>query len=82
MQQKLVQLAESVWLWPHNPDPDVVQASVGVIVGDNETVLVDAGNSPRVARQIKDELKHVGFPAVSRIMYTHHHWDHLNSPQV
>ena len=76
--KKFTQLAENIWLWPHNPDFNAVQSSVGVIVDKNETVLVDTGNSPNLARKIKGELKRHGFPAVSRIIYTHHHWDHVS----
>jgi glyoxylase-like metal-dependent hydrolase (beta-lactamase superfamily II) len=77
MQHKLIQLAENVWLWPHNPNYNAVQSSVGVIVGEFETVLIDAGNSPYLIRQIVDELKEHNLPAVGRIIYTHHHWDHI-----
>lgn len=76
MQKKLVQLAEHVWLWPHDAGFNAVQSCVGVIVGENETVLVDAGNGPVLARRIQDELRQSGFPPVSRLIYTHHHWDH------
>jgi glyoxylase-like metal-dependent hydrolase (beta-lactamase superfamily II) len=40
-------------------------------------LLVDAGNSPRLARQLKTELVRCNLPPVSRIIYTHHHWDHI-----
>jgi glyoxylase-like metal-dependent hydrolase (beta-lactamase superfamily II) len=76
MRQKLIQLSENVWLWPHNPNFYAVQSCVGIITGENETVLVDAGNSPQFARRIKDELQRSGFPPVHRIIYTHNHWDH------
>jgi glyoxylase-like metal-dependent hydrolase (beta-lactamase superfamily II) len=76
MQQKLTQLTEHVWLWPHNPSYSAVQSSVGVINGETETILVDAGNSPQLAHRIIESLKQSGFPPVSRIIYTHHHWDH------
>lgn len=76
MKQVLTQLAENVWLWPHNPSYTAVQSSVGVIVGKSETVLVDAGNSPQLARRIKAALRGRGFPPLSHIIYTHHHWDH------
>ena len=78
MQHELIQLAENVWLWPHSPDYYAVQSSVGVIVGENETVLIDAGNSPYLVRQIIDGLKERDLPAVGRIIYTHHHWDHIS----
>ncbi len=77
MRQKLSQLAENVWLWPHHSGFNVVQSCVGIIAGENETILVDAGNSPQLARHIKDELRQCGFPSVSQIVYTHHHWDHV-----
>ena len=76
MAQKLTQLTEHVWLWPHNPSYTAVQSSVGVINCGTETILVDAGNSPRLAQRITASLKQSGFPPVSHIIYTHHHWDH------
>ena len=48
-----------------------------MIVSRNESLLVDAGNSPRLARSIKTELARCNLPPVSRIIYTHHHWDHV-----
>ena len=77
MELKLVQLTEHTWLFPHNPDQTAVQSSIGVIVNRNESVLVDAGNGPRLARRIKTELARCNLPSVSRIIYSHHHWDHV-----
>jgi glyoxylase-like metal-dependent hydrolase (beta-lactamase superfamily II) len=76
MQQKLTQLSDDVWLWPHNPSYHAVQSSVGIIHCGTETVLVDAGNSPRLAKEIKSAITKMGFPPISQIIYTHHHWDH------
>jgi glyoxylase-like metal-dependent hydrolase (beta-lactamase superfamily II) len=76
MQSEITQLSEHVWLWPHNPSFTAVQSSVGIITDENETVLVDAGNSPQLARRIKASLRKHGFPPVKLIIYTHHHWDH------
>jgi glyoxylase-like metal-dependent hydrolase (beta-lactamase superfamily II) len=75
---RVIQLAEDIWLWPHDPDPDRVQSSIGIISGRNETVLIDAGNSPTLANQLKDVLQKIGLAPVSRIIYTHHHWDHVS----
>jgi len=76
MQQKLTQLTDYVWLWPHNPSYNAVQSTVGVINCETETVLVDAGNSPQLAQRIIATLDQYRFPPVSHIIYTHHHWDH------
>ena len=77
MELRLTQLAEHVWLLPHHPDPNTVQSSIGVIATQNRSLLVDAGNSPRLARMLKMELARCKLPPVSRIIYTHHHWDHI-----
>lgn len=77
MELNVVQLTEHTWLFPHDPDETAVQSSVGIIVSRNESLLVDAGHSPRLARKLKAELARRNFPPVSRIIYTHHHWDHV-----
>ena len=77
MELTLKPLTEHVWLLPHDPDETAVQSSVGVITSRNESILIDAGNSPRLARKIKTELARNHLPPVSHIIYTHHHWDHI-----
>lgn len=73
----LIQLANGVWLYPHDENPDKVQPNVGIIIGAKHTVLVDAGNSPRLARRILLELDELRAPPVSYVIYTHSHWDHI-----
>jgi glyoxylase-like metal-dependent hydrolase (beta-lactamase superfamily II) len=73
MELKLTQLTEHAWLFPHDPDPNAVQSSIGVITTRNESLLVDAGNSARLVRKLKTELARCNLPPVSRIIYTHHH---------
>ena len=75
--RRLTEIAERIWLWPHHTDPDQLQPCIGVIVGENGTILVDAGSSPNLARQLKEALYSARLPAVSQIIYTHHHWDHI-----
>ena len=78
MEQDLIQLDDHVWYWPHHPDPNTVQPSIGVIVGQRNSILVDVGNSPAQARRVGAALTQVGIPPVSLIIYTHHHWDHIS----
>jgi glyoxylase-like metal-dependent hydrolase (beta-lactamase superfamily II) len=77
MELTLKQLTEHTWLLPHDPDENAVQSCIGVITTQNESVLIDAGNSPRLVRKLKTELIRNDLPHVSRIIYTHHHWDHI-----
>jgi glyoxylase-like metal-dependent hydrolase (beta-lactamase superfamily II) len=77
MELQLTQLTEHVWLLPHHPNPNTIQSSIGVIANRNRSLLVDAGNSPRLARKLKTELVRCNLPPISHIIYTHHHWDHI-----
>ncbi len=77
MTQKLIQITDKVWLWPHHPDPNRVEATVGIITGTRSSILIDAGNSPSVARKILKAMDERGVPPVSQVIYTHHHWDHV-----
>jgi len=74
---KLEQVTDRVWLWPHHRNHKRVESSIGVILGDHETLLVDAGNGPPVAALLQKEMQNKGFPPVTTIVYTHHHWDHV-----
>jgi glyoxylase-like metal-dependent hydrolase (beta-lactamase superfamily II) len=76
MPANLVRVTDSVWLWPHDPEPDRVQASVGIVVGDGSSLLVDAGNSPDLARRIKAAMEAEGLPPAHSLVPTHFHWDH------
>lgn len=77
MSTPLVQISQHVWIWPHHADVDRVQSAVGIIAGEAETVLVDAGNSPQLARKILSSLGTINAPPLTHIIYTHHHWDHV-----
>lgn len=77
MVHQLEQIAENVWIFPCDDDPQVVQPNVGVVLAGDETILVDAGNSPKQARLIQAALNALDAPPVSTIIYTHHHWDRV-----
>jgi glyoxylase-like metal-dependent hydrolase (beta-lactamase superfamily II) len=71
--QELIQLSNNVWIYPFDKG---VQPSVGIITTNSETVLIDSGNSPQKAEEIKTLLRNIEAPPVKYIIYTHHHWDH------
>jgi len=77
----LTQLASQVWVLPPDPDPAQVQPSVGVICTATQTLLVDAGNGDRHARQLAEALRSIDAPPVRFVVYTHHHWDHVFGAQ-
>ncbi len=77
----LHQLANQVWVYPPSAESRAVQPNVGVVIGPDMTILIDAGNSLHHARQIQMALEAQNAPPVRYLIYTHHHWDHcLGAP--
>jgi glyoxylase-like metal-dependent hydrolase (beta-lactamase superfamily II) len=50
---------------------------LGLIVGQNKTVMVDSGNSPHHAMDFKSELKDHALPHPDFVVITHAHCDHI-----
>ncbi|MET0415163.1 MAG: hypothetical protein ABW022_03970 [Actinoplanes sp.] len=46
-------LAGRVWLCPGDPDADAVQAGVAVVADERGSVMIDAGQSPAHAAEIR-----------------------------
>jgi glyoxylase-like metal-dependent hydrolase (beta-lactamase superfamily II) len=76
MFRELIRLSENTWVFPHDENPNTVQPNIGLIKTAKQTVLVDAGNSPRHARQVMAEMVGMDFPVIDTVIYTHSHWDH------
>lgn len=72
MFRNLEQLTSRVYVFPH----DTIQPNIGLIRLPKQTILIDAGNSPRHARQISAAMSGMGFAPIQTIILTHHHWDH------
>ncbi|MEU1838077.1 MBL fold metallo-hydrolase [Micromonospora chersina] len=70
-------LAGRVWLFPGDPDPFAVRPTVAVVADDRGSVLVDAGQSPAHAEEVRAALAAAGLPEPRWLVYTHHHWDHV-----
>ncbi|PSL06791.1 glyoxylase-like metal-dependent hydrolase (beta-lactamase superfamily II) [Haloactinopolyspora alba] len=76
MSTGLQRLTDNVWLWPHDPDPATVRACVGVVAGTSGSIVVDAGQSPAMAREVRAAVDATGLPPARLLVLTHHHWDH------
>lgn len=49
---------------------------LGLVIGDDFCLIVDAGNSPKHANEFKIEIDKICLPPVKFLVLTHHHWDH------
>lgn len=72
-----VPVADDIWIIPRDTLPDSIQPNVGFIHLRDQTILIDAGNSPRRGRHIAALLAHMDYAPARTLIYTHHHWDHI-----
>ncbi|WP_444685551.1 MBL fold metallo-hydrolase [Alkalicoccus luteus] len=73
--QELKKLSERFYYL--TPVEETDRPILGAVVGDNLTLLIDAGNSEAHVRLFLDELTRSGVPAPSLAVLTHWHWDHV-----
>jgi len=50
---------------------------LGMVVGNNKTLMIDAGNSEDHAHYFQEELLKMGVPNPDMVVLTHWHWDHI-----
>ncbi|WP_332650405.1 MBL fold metallo-hydrolase [Lysinibacillus sp. 54212] len=50
---------------------------LGMVVGNNKTLMIDAGNSEDHANYFQKELLKRGVPNPDLVVLTHWHWDHI-----
>ena len=77
------EVRDGVWM-AYRPDPyrSPVHGNVTIIVNDEDVVVVDAGSSPRAARQIIAKIRELTDLPVSTLINTHGHEDHVLGNQV
>lgn len=72
---ELRQLTPRVW-WM-NPVYTTDRPTIGVVVGERGSLIVEAGNSAAHVRLLQSELERNSLPAPSFVALTHWHWDHI-----
>ncbi|MEK0314986.1 MBL fold metallo-hydrolase [Cohnella sp. 56] len=63
--------------WYITPVSETDRPILGMVVGRNKTLMIDAGNSAAHARYFVDELLARDVPAPDMVAITHWHWDHI-----
>lgn len=72
--QQLQQISNRIWYLPPYQETD--RPVLGAIVGDEKTVLIDAGNSSNHAMLFLSQLEERHIKA-DWLVLTHWHWDHV-----
>lgn len=75
MELLLQRLSDRVWYLPADHETD--RPVLGAVIGDEHTLLIDAGNSPAHAKLFLKELEKVNAPQSRILVITHWHWDHI-----
>lgn len=58
-------------------DDEKDRRALGLVIGKNGCLVVDAGNSPKHAKLMQEEIKNMNLPPVKYVVLTHHHKDHI-----
>lgn len=70
----LKKLGEYAYYMPHDHSTD--RPALGLIVGQNCSLIVDGGNSAAHAEEFLREVSALGVPEPRYLAVTHWHWDH------
>ncbi|MFG6496444.1 MBL fold metallo-hydrolase [Fictibacillus sp. UD] len=63
--------------WYQTPVSETDRPILGAVVGNDRTLMIDAGNSEDHAQYFLEELKKNCIPEPSLVAITHWHWDHI-----
>ncbi len=71
---ELVKVTDRVYSLPCWEQND--WCTLGLVVGDRHTMMLDAGTGPRQARMFLEKIRQRGLPRPDMCALTHWHWDH------
>lgn len=74
-QPQLNRLGRRVYWLP--PDDTTDRPILGVVAGQQTSLIIDAGNSPAHANLLLQQLAAANLPPPAFLMLTHWHWDHV-----
>ncbi|RUL54662.1 MBL fold metallo-hydrolase [Lysinibacillus antri] len=63
--------------WYITPISETDRPILGMVVGNNKTLMIDAGNSENHAKYFLEELSKRNVPNPNIVALTHWHWDHI-----
>ncbi|WP_404330417.1 MBL fold metallo-hydrolase [Mesobacillus maritimus] len=63
--------------WYQTPVSETDRPILGMVVGNEKTLMIDAGNSEAHAKYFLDELASRQVPKPDILALTHWHWDHI-----
>lgn len=71
----LNRLSDTIYYLSNQEDKE--RPTLGLVCGDRYSLIIDAGNSPRHAKDFLIEIEKLNVPPVKYVVITHAHWDHF-----
>ncbi|MFF2755839.1 MBL fold metallo-hydrolase [Psychrobacillus sp. NPDC058041] len=71
----LNKLSDSIYYFSNQDDRD--RPTLGLVVGDQCSLIIDSGNSTQHAKDFLLEVEKLDVPPVKYLVITHAHWDHF-----
>lgn len=71
----LIKLSDTIYYLPNQDDKD--RPTLGLVCGDQYSLIIDAGNSTQHAKDFLQEIEKLNVPPVKYMVITHAHWDHF-----
>ncbi|MFD2629522.1 MBL fold metallo-hydrolase [Oceanobacillus kapialis] len=71
----LNKISDSIYYLPNQDDKE--RPTLGLIHGDQYSLIIDAGNSSQHAKDFLLEIEKLEVPPVKYMVITHGHWDHF-----
>lgn len=71
----LNRLSDTIYYLSHQDEND--RPTLGLVCGDQSSMLIDAGNSTQHAKDFLQEIEKLDVPPIKYLVITHAHWDHI-----
>lgn len=71
----LNKLSDTIYYLSNQDDKE--RPTLGLVCGDQFSLIIDAGNSPQHAQDFLLEIETLNVPPVKYVVITHAHWDHF-----
>ncbi|CAG9607574.1 MBL fold metallo-hydrolase [Pseudoneobacillus rhizosphaerae] len=71
----LNKLSDTIYYLANQEDRE--RPTLGLICGDQYSLIIDSGNSTQHAKDFLQEIKKLNVPPVRYVVITHAHWDHF-----
>ncbi|MFJ8103852.1 MULTISPECIES: MBL fold metallo-hydrolase [unclassified Lysinibacillus] len=71
----LNKLSDTIYYLPNQEDNE--RPTLGLVCGDQFSLIIDAGNSTQHAKDFLLEIEKLSVPPIKYLVITHAHWDHF-----